>query len=160
MADRTTSRIAIAAPRESVLDVIADFAAYPQWATGIRSAEVVDPGTGGRARSVRFRLDAGFIKDSCVLRYDWNAPAGVRWQLAEPGSMISELTGAYLLADDQMGSMVTYELSVGLKIPMLGMVKRHAEKAIIDAALRGLKSRAEGVQAGGAARTGSGGRDD
>src|SRR6266540_1978379 len=35
MADRTTSGTAIAVPRASVMAVIADFAAYPEWATGV-----------------------------------------------------------------------------------------------------------------------------
>ena len=41
MAARTTSRIVIAAPRPAVMAVIADFAAYPLWASGVRAAEVV-----------------------------------------------------------------------------------------------------------------------
>ncbi len=127
------------------MSVIADFAAYPQWAGGVRSAEVTEPGTDGRARTVRFVIDAGLIKDSYVLAYEWDADSAVRWELAEGGSMISELSGAYLLADDGPGTRVTYELSVGLKVPMLGMMKRRAEKTIIDTALKGLRTRAQSM---------------
>src|ERR1019366_3308638 len=95
-------------------------------------------------------LDAGMIRDSYVLRYDWDGDAMVRWELAEQGAMISEMAGAYVLA--QRGD-VTYELSVGIRVPMIGMLKRRAEKAIIDAALKGLKSRAE--QAGSGAGAGA-----
>lgn len=147
MADRTTSSINVAAPRAAVMRVIADFGAYPEWATGIRSAEVIEPGAGGRARRVRFVIDAGLIKDSYMLAYDWDADAAVRWELAEGGSMISEMTGGYLLADDGSGTKVTYELSVGLKVPMIGMLKRRAEKTIIDTALKGLRARAESLPA-------------
>jgi len=38
---------------------------------------------------------------------------------------------------------VTYQLTVDVKIPMLGMIKRKAEKVIIDRALDGLKKRVE-----------------
>jgi len=127
------------------MTVIADFAAYPQWAGGVRSAEVTEPGADGRARAVWFVIDAGIIKDSYMLAYEWDADTAVRWRLAEGGSMISELTGAYLLADDGPGTKVTYELSVGLKVPMLGVLKRRAEKTIIDTALRGLRTRAESL---------------
>jgi len=145
MADRTTSGTAIAVPRGSVMAVIADFAAYPEWATGVRSAEVVEQPDGGRARRVRFTLDAGVIKDRYVLCYDWDGDTAVRWNLdpAEPGSVMSEMSGCYLLADSGSGTNVTYELTIGLRIPMLGMLKRRAEKTIIDTALKGLKSRAE-----------------
>jgi len=127
------------------MSVIADFGAYPQWATGIRSAEVIEPGADGRARRVRFTIDAGLIKDSYLLAYQWDADAAVRWELAEGGAMISEMTGGYLLATGGAGTKVTYDLAVGLKVPMIGMLKRRAEKTIIDTALKGLRSRAETV---------------
>jgi len=38
---------------------------------------------------------------------------------------------------------VTYELAVDLAIPMLGLLKRKAEKMIINTALKGLKARVE-----------------
>ena len=65
MADRTTASITVAAPRADVMAVIADFAAYPEWA------------------------------------------------------------------------------SVDVRVPMPGMLKRRAEKTIIDTALKGLRHRAE-----------------
>ena len=143
MADRTTASISVAAPRVDVMAVIADFAAYPEWAAAVRSAEVVDRDQGGRARLVRFRLDAGVIKDSYVLAYDWDGDSSVRWDLAEPGSVITALTGGYLLAEAEAGTKVTYDLAVDVRIPMPGMLKRRAEKTIIDTALKGLRDRAE-----------------
>jgi hypothetical protein len=146
MADKTTSSIVIDVPRKDVMTVIADFAAYPEWATAVRSAEVLSRDSGGRASAVRFRLDAGMIKDSYVLGYDWDGDAQVRWNLTEAGSVISEMTGGYTLADRGDSTEVTYDLAVGIRIPMIGMVKRRAEKMIIDTALKGLKSRAESTR--------------
>ena len=143
MADKTTSSIAIAVPREAVMAVIADFDAYPEWATGVRSTEVLDQDADGRANRVRFSLDAGMIKDNYVLGYDWDGDVQVSWDLAEAGSVISEMSGAYRLADRGDTTEVRYELAVGIRIPMIGMLKRRAEKMIIDTALKGLKSRAE-----------------
>jgi carbon monoxide dehydrogenase subunit G len=154
MADRTTSSITVSAPRTAVMSVIADFAAYSQWATGVRSAEVIEPGSGGRPRQVRFVLDAGIIKDSYVLAYQWDADSGVHWDLSGAGSMISEMSGGYLLADAGEGTRVTYELSVGLRVPMIAMLKRRAEKTIVDTALKGLKSRTESLPAAGSADVG------
>jgi hypothetical protein len=143
MADRTSSTIMIAAPRRSVMSVIADFAAYPSWA-GLHSAEVLgEPGPDGRARRVRFGLAAGFIKDSFVLAYRWKDDEEARWDLAEPGSVISTMSGAYILADQDDGTEVTFELTIGARIPVIGTVRRRVEKTIIETALSGLKSRAE-----------------
>jgi hypothetical protein len=130
------------------MGVIADFGAYPEWASGIRSAEVLAAGPDGRPERVRFSLDAGVIKDTYVLAYNWDSDAAVRWQLAEAGSVVTEMSGEYLLAEDPQGTAVRYELSVGTRVP-LGLLKRRAERTIIDTALKGLKSRAESVQAAG-----------
>jgi Polyketide cyclase / dehydrase and lipid transport len=147
MADRTSSSIVTGAPRHAVMGVIADFDAYPGWATGVRAAEVVEPGADERPRRVRFVLDAGLIKDSYVLAYEWDGDSAVRWELAEAGTMVSEMSGAYLLADEGQGTRVSYELTVGTRVPMLGMIRRRAEKTIIETALKGLKARAEELQA-------------
>jgi ribosome-associated toxin RatA of RatAB toxin-antitoxin module len=147
MADRTSSSIVIGMPRKDVMAVIADFAAYPEWASGVRSAEVLSS-AGGRPVTVRFTLDAGVIRDSYVLGYEWEGDAAVRWNLAEPGSVISEMTGGYALGERGEDTDVRYELAVGIKVPMPGMLKRRAEKVIIDTALKGLKSRAETIGRG------------
>ncbi len=146
MADRTSSTLVVGAPRPVVLRVIGDFARYPDWAAGVRSAAVVEAGADGLPRLVRFTLDAGPVKDSYVLAYEWDGDRAVHWQLAEPGSMVSEMTGAYLLAEADAGTRVSYELTVGTRLPLPGLLKRRAEKMITDSALKGLKSRAEAAQ--------------
>jgi carbon monoxide dehydrogenase subunit G len=143
MANQTSASIAVAVPRADVMAVIEDLPAYPQWISAIRSADVLEVDDSGRASKVRLHLDAGVVKDSFVLSYGWDGDTGVRWDLAEPGAVISVMSGRYLLADTDGGTEVTYDLTVDVRIPMLGMIKRKAEKAIIDTALKGLKKRAE-----------------
>jgi Polyketide cyclase / dehydrase and lipid transport len=157
MAASTRSRIMIDASRADVMAVIADFAAYPRWASAVRAAETLGHSTDGRASQVRFTLDAGVLKDTYVLGYDWDGDAGVRWHLAEPGSVITGMSGGYALADRAGTTEATYDLAVDLRVPMPGLLKRRAEKAIIDTALAGLKNRAENLSgqpgsSGGAAR--------
>jgi ribosome-associated toxin RatA of RatAB toxin-antitoxin module len=143
MADATTSSIDIAAPPEQVMAVIADFAAYPEWADQVKTVEIVEPGEGDRPRQVRFTMDAGPIKDTYTLDYIW-APDGrsVSWTLVK-GQMQRAQDGSYVLFDDGGTTTVTYSLSVDLSIPMIGMLRRKAEKVIIDTALKGLKRRVE-----------------
>ncbi|MFI6319379.1 SRPBCC family protein [Nonomuraea sp. NPDC050556] len=143
MADRTTSSITIDADRASVMAVIADFPAYPQWAGQVKSAEVLKE-DGGRAVEVRFVLDAGVINDAYTLGYTWDDDESVAWKVVEAGKMVSQLNGSYRLAETGSGTEVTYELAVDLKVPMIGMIKRKAEKVIVDTALKGLKKRVEG----------------
>lgn len=126
--------------------VIADFPAYPQWASAVRSAEVIETGPDGRALRVRFQLDAGMVKDTYVVGYDWDGDAAVRWRLIEPGSVVSVMDGGYRLAAGAGTTEVTYDLTVDVRVPMPGLLKRRAEKMIIDTALKGLKNRAESVE--------------
>ena len=144
MADRTTSSITVDADRASVMAVIADLPAYPEWAGQVKSAEVLSTGADGRPETVRFTLDAGVISDSYTLAYTWQDDERVGWRVIEPGKMVSRLDGSYLLADSGRGIEVTYELAVDLAVPMIGMIKRKAEKVIVDTALKGLKKRVEG----------------
>jgi len=147
MADKTRSTLTIDAAKPVIMAVIADFPAYPQWASGVKMAEIVKTDSDGRPAQVRFSLDAGgIIKDKYVLGYTWSGQDEVRWTLVERGSMISDMTGAYLLESDPAGgTRVTYELAVGLAVPMIGIMKRRAEKTIIDTALKGLRGRARQV---------------
>lgn len=144
MADRTTSSITVGADRAAVMAVIADFAAYPEWAGQVKEAEVLSTGADGRPETVRFVLDAGVISDAYTLGYTWQDDESVRWQVVEPGKMLAELAGSYQLTETGTGTEVTYELSADLKVPMIGMIKRKAEKVIVDTALKGLKKRVEG----------------
>ncbi len=145
MAEQTTSSIVIDAPAAEVMAVIADFPAYPEWAQGMKKAEVVEEGAGGRADKVAFELEATPIKDSYTLAYDWKGDSSVTWELVE-GKMLKAMAGAYLLRPSGAGTEVTYRLSVDLSIPMIGMLRRKAEKVIIDTALKGLKKRVESLR--------------
>jgi len=145
MAEQTTSSIVIDAPAAEVMAVIADFPAYPEWAQGMKQAEVVDEGTGGRADKVHFELDATPIRDSYTLAYDWKGDSSVTWVLTE-GKMLKAMEGAYVLKPSGSGTEVTYRLSVDLSIPMIGLLRRKAEKVIIDTALKGLKKRVESLR--------------
>ncbi len=140
---RTESSIVVAAPAADVMAVIADFERYPQWATGMQEASIVADGPGGRARDVRFVLAAAPISDEFTLRYEWDGDRGVSWSLLGEASMLTTMDGAYLLRPVDAGTEVTYQLHVDVKVPLLGMLKRKAEKVIVDTALKGLKKRVE-----------------
>ena len=66
----------------------------------------------------------------------------VSWILVS-AQVLKAMNGSYTLEANGAGTAVTYRLSVDVKIPMLGMLKRKAEKVIIDAALKELKKHVE-----------------
>ncbi|MEU0932064.1 MULTISPECIES: SRPBCC family protein [unclassified Embleya] len=143
MAERTSSTITIDATPAEVMAVIAGFEGYPEWTGEVKETEVLEVDDAiGRAVRVRFKLDAGVISDEHVLGYTWDGDREVRWTLVT-SQMLKALDGRYALSPISGGTDVTYELTVDVKIPMLGMLKRKAEKVIIDRALTGLKKRVE-----------------
>jgi ribosome-associated toxin RatA of RatAB toxin-antitoxin module len=145
MAEQTTSSITIAAPAADVMAVIADLEAYPEWTASFREVEVLTVYEDDeRPAEARFVLDAGVIKDTYTLSYEWDGDDEVRWTLVE-GGLLRALDGSYTLVESGDGTTdVTYQLTVDIAIPMLGLMKRKAEKVIIDTALKELKKRVEG----------------
>jgi ribosome-associated toxin RatA of RatAB toxin-antitoxin module len=143
MADESTQSITINAAPAAVMAVIADFAAYPQWAKSVKTIEVTKPGPDGRAEQVAFKIDAGGIRDEYELAYTWHDDLKVSWTLVK-GQMQKAQRGSYTLVPTGAGATeVTYNLSVDLAMPMLGMLKRKAEKMVMDTALKELKKRVE-----------------
>lgn len=145
MAEQSTQSIEVDAEPHRVMSVIADFPAYPEWAKAVRQAEVLGTDDAGRAKQVKLTLDAGPIKDVYTLEYDWDASGlGVSWHLVK-GQMQKAQNGRYAL--ERLGegrTKVTYTLSVELSLPMIGLLRRKAEKMVMDTALKELKRRAEG----------------
>ena len=146
MADRTESSIDIDAKPGEVLDVIADFESYPEWATEVKAVSILTEEGDGWADQVQFTLDAGAIKDTYVLDYEWDVVEDgtgvVSWSLVS-AQVLKAMNGSYTLASDGGGTKVTYRLAVDVKIPMIGLLKRKAEKVIVDTALKELKKRVE-----------------
>ncbi|MGY1773371.1 SRPBCC family protein [Blastococcus sp. SYSU D00813] len=143
MADQSTQSIVVDAPAADVMAVIADFDAYPTWVAAAKRVEVLETGPDGRARQVHFVLDAGAVKDDYVLDYTWEGDRRVSWRLVK-GQMQKRQEGSYTLVETDGRTEVTYAITIDLSIPMLGMIKRKAEKVILDTALKELKKRVEG----------------
>lgn len=146
MSDLTQSTIVIDAPPADVLDVIADIAGYPEWTGAVKQADVLETGDRGLPAQARFVLDAGAIRDTYTLAYTWDIDdagvGAVSWTLVE-STVLKAMDGSYELQPVDDGTAVRYALTVDLRMPMLGMLRRKAEKVIIDTALNELKKRVE-----------------
>jgi uncharacterized membrane protein len=143
MAEQSTQSIVVDAPAADVMAVIADFPSYPQWVAAAKTVEVLETGPDGRAKRVHFVLDAGAVKDDYVLDYTWDGDRAVSWTLVK-GQMQKRQEGSYTLRERDGATEVVYAITIDLSIPMLGMIKRKAEKVILDTALKELKKRVEG----------------
>ena len=143
MADSTAETIYIDADPGTVMDVIADIGSYPEWVSEYKATEVLEADADGYPKTARLVLDAAVLKDTMVLAYEWPPDRkSVRWTLVS-SSILSALEGEYRLSPKGSGTNVSYELSVDLKIPVIGLLKRKAERRLTATALKDLKKRVE-----------------
>ena len=142
VADQTKDSIEIAASPGEVMAVIADVASYPEWVSAMKQVDVVTTHPDGKPDHVKIKLEHSVVSDHYTLAYSWLADS-VSWNLVE-GQLLKAMDGSYELAPSAKGTKVTYALSVDVRMPMIGMFRRKAEKTIIDGALKDLKQRVEG----------------
>ena len=89
-------------------------------------------------------MNASGFSDDYALDYTYTDD-GVSWTLVEPTKLQKSQQGSYRLAPKNGGTEVTYLLTLESKIPMIGPMKRKANKMIIEAALSELKKRVEAL---------------
>ncbi|MEN9325127.1 MAG: hypothetical protein RL414_881 [Actinomycetota bacterium] len=144
MSDISKNSITIEAPVEEVEKVLFDPSTYPTWSSAIPSAKVLTTDDAGRASKVEMSIKAGPVKDRVTLDYDWSkAPGQLNFTLDE-ADMLTEMSGSYIIVDNgDDTTTVTYELTVGLSMPVPAMMRQKAERDTIDAALKELKSTLE-----------------
>lgn len=143
MAERTQAELEIAAPPAIIMSVIADIAQYPSWCPGVRAAQVLHEFPDGRPREVEMIFDSGPIQDTHTYRYDSWGDREVRWHLTE-GQTVTGLWGIYSCHTlEARRTLVSYRLAMDLAVPIIGALKRRAERVIVRTALQGLKDRVE-----------------
>ena len=139
----TVQRIEVSAPPARVYEVAIDLEAYPEWAAGVRTVDIVEVDEEGRPFRVDFVVDAMIKEVAYTLEYDYSMENGFSWS-AIPGPDIKALEGSYEFNELEDGATeVVYALRLDPAFTVPGFLRRQAEKQILGAALRGLKKRAE-----------------
>lgn len=148
MAEGTVQTIEIDAEPSACFAVAADIAAYPEWATGVRSTEVLDRDEQGRTLRAAFVID-GMVKEiSYVLTYSYDEPHRMSWT-AEPGPDLKTLEGSYTFRELGDGrTEIVYALRAEPAFTIPGFLRRQVEKQIVGTALRGLRERVAAVARG------------
>lgn len=134
------------APPEVCYRVATDFEHYPEWLPEVQQVVVLERDGEGRPRTVAFQVGAFGRSANYILVYDYKeAPDAFSWSQRE-GDITYALDGTYrFVAGEGATTTVHYELSVGLRVPIPGFVRRRAEGLIVDAALKDLKQQVESL---------------
>lgn len=143
MTNYTRSSITIDATPGEIMNAIADFASYPQWANEVITTEIIDPGTTGRPAQVRLIIDGGALRDDQTHAYHWDGNRAAQWTLLT-SRILRSLDGSYTLTPRHTGDTeLTYQLTLDAKVPMPAAFTREVEKVIINRALPSLKHHVE-----------------
>lgn len=138
------STIVIEAPMSQVSEALFDLEKYPDWSDSITKVKVSERDESGRVTGATLTISAGALKDEVSLSYNWDgAPERLEFEL-EDANMLTKMDGAYILKDLGDETEVTYELSVGVSMPIPQMMVTKQEKTTIDQALAQLKEHCEG----------------
>jgi len=144
MAEQTSGTIDIEASAEEVMSVLTDFGAYPKWAQGIRKTEVRKKDSLGRGKEVYMEASSKGVGAKYTLSYRYKAKnGGMTWTSKDCSGAVKSITGGYELKPTGSTTKVTYRTTIELAIPVVGFIKRQAEKQIINSALGGLKKEVE-----------------
>jgi len=138
------STIVIEAPMSHVSEILFDLEKYPEWSDSITKVKVSERDESGRVTGATLTIVAGALKDDVSLSYNWDgAPGRLEFEL-EDANMLTKMDGAYILKDLGDETEVTYELSVGVSMPLPPIMITKQEKTTIDQALAQLKEHCEG----------------
>ncbi len=145
MIDEMTMTTVVAASPHECYALIADIERYPEWATDISSASVIERDLDGRVEQAAFRVEALGRTARYTLAYDHGgAPHRLAWKLVD-GDVVKHLDGRYEFnpTTEPGRTEVLYQLALELAVPLPGFVKRRAERRIAHTALADFAARLE-----------------
>ena len=143
MEEQVAERMIVRATPAECFDVLTAFEDYPDWSADIKVVKILERDEHGRGTKVSFRAAAFGRSTSLTLVYDYSqAPRQFSW-VQEDGDLTRCYNGAYSFEASGEETEVTYRLTVELKVPLPGFVKRRAESRLVTGALRELKMRVE-----------------
>ncbi|CAN5505503.1 SRPBCC family protein [soil metagenome] len=130
-----------ALPRE-IMEILADLTGTVEWSAA-SSVDVMEHHPDGRPAVAAWSESYGPIRDTFVLSYEWEGDSEVRWRLLE-GRVLKKEDGRYrLTAIGGEATRVELELTLGIGVWVLPILRTGIEAMIVGNTLKALKRRAE-----------------
>jgi len=146
MATSDSREVVIEASPDEILDVIADVESTPSWSSQYQSAEVLDSYDDGRPRQVKMKVKSAGISDEQVVEYTWSDDK-VSWTLVSAGQLKAQ-DASYTLTRNGDKTMVTFDITVDLSVPLPGFVLKRAMKGAMETATDGPRKQVLKVKSG------------
>lgn len=143
--------VEIHAPISVCFDVITSFERYPEWFSGISSANVLERYPDGLGKIVEFGLDMMLKRIRYVLEYTYKVPARLDWHSVDGD--IESIVGHYdLVPISKTKTQATCRQAVALGFWVPGSLKKMLEQNALRQSVMEFKAAAEAVYAAKPAR--------
>ncbi len=129
----------IAATPQACFDALCDFESYPDWQQAVESVEVLEHDDAGAV--VRFEIDAKVRKIGYTLRYHYEAPTRIWWELVEGD--VAAVEGEYVLEPNGDRTDATYRLGIDPGVPVPGLLARQLTKGVMRRSVTDLRDEVE-----------------
>lgn len=135
------------APKEAILDALADIEDVPSWSPVHKSAEVLDRHPDGRPHHVKATFRIMGITDQEVLEYNWGDDWMV-WDAQDTLQQRGQHVEYNLIPEGENRTRVRFDIILDLAAPIPKFLIRRAKMMVLDIATECLRQR---VMTGGAA---------
>jgi carbon monoxide dehydrogenase subunit G len=131
----------IAAPPQACFDALCDYESFPRWQQAVESVEILERDADGRASIVRFEIDAKVRRVTYTLRYHYDEPSRIWWEMVEGD--VAAVEGEFVLEPNDEGTHATYRLGIDPGVPVPGLLARRLTGGVMRRSVTDLRDEVE-----------------
>lgn len=139
MAVSESREVVIEAAPDEILEVLFDLESLPEWSSVHQKVDVLERDDQGRPSKSRQVVKVVGVSDEQVLAYSIHDD-GVSWTLVSAKQQRAQ-EGRYTLTPEGESTLVRFDLTVDLLMPVPGFLVRRGAKSLMDVATNGLAKR-------------------
>jgi ribosome-associated toxin RatA of RatAB toxin-antitoxin module len=132
----------IAAAPEACFAALCDYESFPDWQAAVEAVEVRERDEEGRGSVVRFEIDAKVRRVTYTLRYHYEPPRRIWWEMVEGD--VAAVEGDYVLEPGGDGTtLATYRLGIDPGVPVPGLIARRLTSGVMRRSVTDLRNEVE-----------------
>jgi ribosome-associated toxin RatA of RatAB toxin-antitoxin module len=131
----------------SILGIVADFEAYPQWNDEVRAVYVLARYNDGRPSQLRIDTDIGGHESTFIQAVYYPGPGQIQ-TVMQQGELFSKQHQLFSVVDMGPSSLLTVDLDVETSLPVPNPLMKKMVNDALEHLANNLKSRAEQLATG------------
>jgi len=139
--------VEVAADAASILAIVADFEAYPQWNDGVKGLWVLARYDDGRPSQLRLDAKYEAIEDSLIQAVYYPSETQIQ-TVMQQGKLFKKQEQLVSVVDTGASSLLTVDLDVEPSLPIPAPMVKTLANNVLDYLAENLKKRAEELSAG------------